>query len=430
MFYDDKARLQEKLYKEQGEDINAIYSEIFNKCLPDLDTTINWIDRNDVVLKSQILGCEFSVKVQFDKHLIQIAEAILATLEGFFATFKRAKIISSISKVEMFLVNIETEVGNVDFKDGIIKKIYIGVPEREALKKNDKLFGDCVLEIILKIVENGFLYGISEEDFEKLTKDDAIIERISYLQNYFVNDNFFGINIYRLGELIKIKSKKLRLNRKKIWEPNRKVVANSEFHLDMQNHSNMQSYSIINIRLWDEAKWSGCVFGMFSYIPFIGFMFENFDAGKEIFSQWIDLLGREDKNNTIKLTVIKGISNNNPFAYKVAVSYNEQNIRTEGVLGLITRFRRMDPSSSQNLEDFLANQKRSGQFILLPSYMQSGKPEIDLSQAILLHKIYIIDAWQIDENSTLRCVIQVDDDIVIPKDHNEDAPVLKILKKL
>lgn len=430
LFYDDKARLQEKLYKEQGEDINAIYSEIFNKCLPDLDTTINWIDRNDVVLKSQILGCEFSVKVQFDKHLIQIAEAILATLEGFFATFKRAKIISSISKVEMFLVNIETEVGNVDFKDGIIKKIYIGVPEREALKKNDKLFGDCVLEIILKIVENGFLYGISEEDFEKLTKDDAIIERISYLQNYFVNDNFFGINIYRLSELIKIKSKKLRLNRKKIWEPNRKVVANSEFHLDMQNHSNMQSYSIINIRLWDEAKWSGCVFGMFSYIPFIGFMFENFDAGKEIFSQWIDLLGREDKNNTIKLTVIKGISNNNPFAYKVAVSYNEQNIRTEGVLGLITRFQRMDPSSSQNLEDFLANQKRSGQFILLPSYMQSGKPEIDLSQAILLHKIYIIDAWQIDENSTLRCVIQVDDDIIIPKDHNEDAPVLKILKKL
>ena len=195
-------------------------------------------------------------------------------------------------------------------------------------------------------------------------------------------------------------------------------------------HAQNGDACIINIRLWDEAKWSGCVFGMFSYIPFIGFMFENFDAGKEIFSQWIDLLGREDKNNTIKLTVIKGISNNNPFAYKVAVSYNEQNIRTEGVLGLITRFQRMDPSSSQNLEDFLANQKRSGQFILLPSYMQSGKPEIDLSQAILLHKIYIIDAWQIDENSTLRCVIQVDDDIVIPKDHNEDAPVLKILKKL
>lgn len=430
LFNDDKVRLQEKFYKEQGEDINAIYSEIYNNCLPDLNNKINWFDKNDVVLKSQILGCEFSIKVQFDKHLIQIAEAILATLEGFFATFKRARIISAISKVEMFLVNIETEVGNVDFKDGIIKKVYIGVPGWEALKKNAKLFGDCVLEIILKIVENGFLYGIAEEDFEKLTKDDAIMERINYLQNYFVNDNFFGVDIYRLGELIKIKSNKLQLNRKKIWESNRKDSANSEFNLDMQNHSNIQSYSIINIRLWDEAKWRGCVFGMFSYIPFVGFMFENFDAGKEIFSQWIDLLGREDKDNIIKLTIIKGISDANPFAYKVAVSYNEQNIRTEGVLGVVTRFQRMDPSSSQNLDDFLTNQKRSGRFLLVPSYMQSGKPEIDSSHAILLNKINIIDAWQIDENCTLRCVIQEDDDIIIPKEHIEDAPVLKILEKL
>lgn len=430
LFNDDKVRLQEKFYEEQGEDINAIYSEIYNNCLPDLNNKINWFDKNDVVLKSQILGCEFSIKVQFDKHLIQIAEAILATLEGFFATFKRARIISAISKVEMFLVNIETEVGNVDFKDGIIKKVYIGVPGWEALKKNAKLFGDCVLEIILKIVENGFLYGIAEEDFEKLTKDDAIMERINYLQNYFVNDNFFGVDIYRLGELIKIKSNKLQLNRKKIWESNRKDSANSEFNLDMQNHSNIQSYSIINIRLWDEAKWRGCVFGMFSYIPFVGFMFENFDAGKEIFSQWIDLLGREDKDNIIKLTIIKGISDANPFAYKVAVSYNEQNIRTEGVLGVVTRFQRMDPSSSQNLDDFLTNQKRSGRFLLVPSYMQSGKPEIDSSHAILLNKINIIDAWQIDENCTLRCVIQEDDDIIIPKEHIEDAPVLKILEKL
>ena len=142
------------------------------------------------------------------------------------------------------------------------------------------------------------------------------------------------------------------------------------------------------------------------------------------------MLGREDKDNIIKLTIIKGISDTNPFAYKVAVSYNEQNIRTEGVLGLVTRFQRMDPSSSQNLDDFLTNQKRSGRFLLVPSYMQSGKPEIDSSQAILLNKINIIDAWQIDENSTLRCVIQEDDDIIIPKEHIEDAPVLKILEKL
>ena len=97
---------------------------------------------------------------------------------------------------------------------------------------------------------------------------------------------------------------------------------------------------------------------------------------------------------------------------------------------MVTRFQRMDPSSSQNLDDFLTNQKRSGRFLLVPSYMQSGKPEIDSSHAILLNKINIIDAWQIDENCTLRCVIQEDDDIIIPKEHIEDAPVLKILEKL
>ena len=92
LFDDDKARLQEKLLKEQRKDINAIYSEIFNNCLPDLNNKINWTDGKDVVLKSQILGCEFSIKIQNNTHLIQIAEAILATMEGFFATFKRAKL--------------------------------------------------------------------------------------------------------------------------------------------------------------------------------------------------------------------------------------------------------------------------------------------------------------------------------------------------
>ena len=168
---------------------------------------------------------------------------------------------------------------------------------------------------------------------------------------------------------------------------------------------------------------------MFPYIPFIGLMFENFDACKEIFRQWIDLLGREDKNNIIKLTVIKGISNANPFAYKVAVSYNEQNIRTEGLLGLITRFQRMDPSSAQNLDGFLTNLKRSGRFLLVPSYMQSGKPELDSSLSILLNKINIIDAWQIDENNPISCAILEDDDIIIPQEHLTDAPVLKVIKK-
>ena len=295
----------------------------------------------------------------------------------------------------MFLVNIEAEGANIDFKDGIIKKIYIGVPKWETLKKNVKLFSDCILEIILKIIENGFLYGIAEEDFEKLTKDDAIMERINYLQNYFVNDNFFGIDIYRLGELIKLKSNKLRLNKKEIWKPNRRTAVNSDFNLDMQNHSSIQSYSIINIKLWDEAKWRGCVFGAFPYIPFTGFMFENIDAGKEIFSQWIDLLGKEDKDNIIKLTVIKGISNTNPFAYKIAVSYNEQKIRSEGIFGFITRFQRMDPSSAQNLDNFLTEQKKSGRFLLVPAYMQGGRLEIDSSQAISLTKINITEDWKI-----------------------------------
>lgn len=429
LFKDDKVKIQEKYCLEQGEDLELVFSDISRKCLPDFKTKINWLDSTEVVLTSKILGCDFSIKMQNERRLIQISETLFATLEGFFATFKRAKVMSSFSKVEMAVVNIESETEKVDFKDGIIKKIYIGLPVWEIFKQNSNIIHNTVFSIIIKLVENGFLYGIADEDFEKLSKDDAIMERINYLQNYFVNDNFFGIDIYKLGELVKLKPNNLKLNRQSIWQPTDEARIQSNFNFDMQDHSQIKSYSIINIKLWDEAHWKGCALGMLSYLPFIGFMFENIEAGREIFSQWIDFLGHEDKDDIIKLTVIKGVSEANPFAYKVAVAYNDKNIKIEGLVGMNTRFQRMDPSSSQNLDGFLHNQVKSKRFLLMPSFVKDGALEIDQTKSILLKKIYIIEAWQIDENSPLSCTILKDDDIIIPKEHINDAPVLKVLAR-
>ena len=89
----------------------------------------------------------------------------------------------------------------------------------------------------------------------------------------------------------------------------------------------------------------------------------------------------------------------------------------------------MDPSSAQNLDDFLTNQKRCGRFLLVPAFMQGGRLEIDSSRAISLTKITITEAWQIDIDNPVSCAIQEDDDVIIPQDHLMDAPVLKVIEK-
>src|SRR5690606_5570748 len=79
--------------------------------------------------------------------------------------------------------------------------------------------------------------------------------------------------------------------------------------LNKITHKNLKAETVINSHLWDKAKWKAFGFVSMPEIPFGIFLsFENADAAKEIFENWIKEYGRIDKNEIISLVIIKGIN--------------------------------------------------------------------------------------------------------------------------
>jgi len=87
-------------------------------------------------------------------------------------------------------------------------------------------------------------------------------------------------------------------------------------------HDKRQVLSIIDKNLWDKAKWKG--FGFFKDLSGMGIfiVYENEETGKKIFDDWINRVGKEDKDELIKITIVKGVDKKNPFWYRVHISYN------------------------------------------------------------------------------------------------------------
>lgn len=91
-------------------------------------------------------------------------------------------------------------------------------------------------------------------------------------------------------------------------------------NLDPKERKSMFLSSIIDIDLWNKAKWSGMAFvsdpGL-SDPPIACFMFENEKAGEEIFKRLRSQFGATDYQEEIRLSFIEEISKKNPNDYKV-----------------------------------------------------------------------------------------------------------------
>lgn len=136
--------------------------------------------------------------------------------------------------------------------------------------------------------------------------------------------------------------------------------------LDPKERKSMFLSSIIDIDLWNKAKWRGMAFvsdPSLKAAPIAGFLFENDKAGEEIFSSLRKQFGEIDHEDEIRLSFIGGISENNPLDYKVHIGSEWKVIVSkmesvglsphESLFMGITRIHEMNPpEGSKNLEVF------------------------------------------------------------------------------
>ena len=142
----------------------------------------------------------------------------------------------------------------------------------------------------------------------------------------------------------------------------------------------------------------------------------------------------EDKDNKIRISFIRGISQKNPYFYRVIIgSSPERTFLADEPkrIGIISRIHVMEPSTSQNINRFIKSFKKHNMYGLTYAAMSENLSQIEpvLKSIITKHELLIRNAWEIGLNDFDSIGITLDDDIIIPK-NQKDAPVLKLLKNL
>ena len=98
------------------------------------------------------------------------------------------------------------------------------------------------------------------------------------------------------------------------------TIEESFEELDFKERKSMFVSSIIDVDIWNEAKWLGMAFvsdPSLSNPPIACFMFTNEEAGETIFSALKADFGNLDKKEEIGLSFIEDISKQSPRDYKV-----------------------------------------------------------------------------------------------------------------
>jgi hypothetical protein len=199
-------------------------------------------------------------------------------------------------------------------------------------------------------------------------------------------------------------------------------------------HRNVRLVSLINLPLWDKARWTATVYIIFEdpkQPPLMALGFTDAQAGKAIFGEWHEKIGRIDRDEILRLSIITGIDQNKPFSYKVVMGVNLElrDSATEFVI-INSRINRMDPPDHKNLSNFLERYKNIGWYVLMPAEMKNGMPHSDpfWNYGISIRKLAIRPAWQIGEHDLDAVALEENDEPIIP-DGIDDPPVLRLLKR-
>ena len=117
---------------------------------------------------------------------------------------------------------------------------------------------------------------------------------------------------------------------------------------------------------------------------------------------------------------MRGIDRAYPHAYLVIVG-SDHTAFPNGTrfVAFLSRIRRMDAATSENLDRFIQARGAIGAFLLAPAFAPSGldnsrAPDIDTHLGIGVRSLHVRETWEIGQGDIEAVVVFEDDDPVIP----------------
>lgn len=403
-------------------------------------------------LTSQIMGCAITFSAQNSFPCIEVAESIAAAIEAFMGT-GIVDGMYSITPTIAIIVNLSTQKSfaiQPSINDGKHSLIVYCEPYPEDTDISYQMrVKEFVLDVVIQTISRMIHFETLQKSLENMIRNDSLLDRaITFTNSTQIIGNYFNAHTpsvdHEVGKDISYSFVRIapvifrdndtntndNLNKPEVKIKQYKNADTLPSFEDVKQ-SEIITVPTINIPLWESAKWRGvAVLSDGEKNLALSPIFENIDAGKEIFKEWITLFGDYDKEDYIRVGLIKGIDKNNPTYYRVVFSANQElSIRTgKKIIMAHCRSHTMEAKNNSNVKMFENMYSQIKSFDIFPSEAINGM--VNFHPELIIHKtsIEICDAWQIDDSSFLSSAIFPFDRPVIPPDIT-DAPVLNIIKR-
>lgn len=354
---------------------------------------------------TSVLGVRVDVVHETTDTSITLAEAAVGVIEALFAT---AYEIQAAAHIERFRVRIvEADVARYEVsidadRTGLTVQWPRSLVPRPASSYDE--YHDMLLEVAFAVFSSTCHVNNPKEALPRLFDKDAAIDRVAMVGSVCLSRaRIFG-GVSRLAawdrhspERYDVLPTKPRIVRSatamRRGESQKDDEEGSSDCPTVHDHRDMRVRSVIDVHLWDRAKWIGAAYGDVGphAPPWFGLMFTDGEAGKSVFERWRERFGDVDVDEEIYIGIVRKISEEHPTHYGVIVTSNVQN--DKGLSMVASRTNIMHPSDDVNLSHFLTAYRRSGAYLLMPAiYSGSGAPSFLRELALMKRTLSVKDA--------------------------------------
>lgn len=355
---------------------------------------------------TSVLGVRVDVVHDTTDTSITVAEAVVGVIEAFFAT---AYEIEAAAHIERFSVRmVEADVAKYEVsidadRTGLTVQWPRSLVPRPASSYGD--YHDMLLEVAGAVFSSTCHVNNPKEALPRLFGNDAAIDRVAMVGSVCLSRaRIFG-GVSRLAawdrhspERYDVLPTRPRTVRSDIamrrGESQKRDEEGSSVRPAVHDHRNMRVRSVIDVHLWDRAKWSGAAFGDMGpdAPPWFGLMFKDGDAGTRIFERWRERFVDEDEG--IFIGIIRKFSPEHPTHYGMIITSKLQDDKRLSMIASCTNV--MHPPNDVNLSRFLTAYRRSGAYLLMPAiYSGPGAPSFRRDLAIMKRVLSVKDAVDI-----------------------------------
>lgn len=368
-------------------------------------------DGDNQVFATSVLGVQVNVTHTPTDTGVTVAEAIVGTIEAFFAT---AFELDAFAHVERFDVAvIEAEITRFEVTaDADRVRVFVRWPVG-VFPGSPSAYGDLIA-MLLEIVATVFAATCHTKNFKdaasRLFEKDAAMDRAAMIGSLCVSRQriFGGVSRLTSWDEYSPKRYDARPDRPMVnreCPPSMTPTPAGDELRDrpdfprMTDHRDVKVHSVIDVHLWDRAGWTGAAYGIVDpkAPPFLALMFKDREAAATIFERWRDRFGTADKDEEIHIGIIRRFSAEHPTHYGMVVTSKiPVDLAESGFATMVSRSLTMEPPDDVNLARFLDFFEKAGAYLLMPMVLAPGQqPQLIKELYLLKRTVHVKMASQV-----------------------------------